>query len=237
MSNSLWPNGLQHARPLCSSPSPRLCPSSCPLHQWCHPAISCSEALFSFCPQFFPALGTFPMSWLFASGDQNTGALASASVFPISLIAQVVKRLSTMRETWVRSLGREDPLKMEMATHSKTLAWKIPWTEKPDGLESIGPQRVGHSWTTSLTYLASASVLPMRIQGWFPLRLTGLSPCCPRDSQEASPVPQFKGINSLELCLLYGPALITVCDYWEDHCLDYMHFCWESDGSAFQHTV
>ena len=85
------------------------------------------------------------MSWLFASGDQNTGALASASVFPISLIAQVVKRLSTMRETWVRSLGREDPLKMEMATHSKTLAWKIPWTEKPDGLESIGPQRVGHS--------------------------------------------------------------------------------------------
>ena len=85
------------------------------------------------------------MSWLFASGDQNTGALASASVFPISLVAQVVKRLSAMWETWVRSLGREDPLEMEMATHSRTLAWKIPWTEKPGGLQSMGPQRVGHS--------------------------------------------------------------------------------------------
>ena len=95
----------------------------------------------------------------------------------------------------------------------------------------------GRTQLNNFTYLASASVLPMRIQSWFPLRLTGLSPCCPRDSQEASPVPQFKDINSLELCLLYGPALITVCDYSEDHCLDYMHFCWESDVSAFQHTV
>ena len=59
MSNSLWPHGLQHARPPCLSPSPNMCSSSCPLHQWCHPGSSSSEALFSFCSQFFPASGDF----------------------------------------------------------------------------------------------------------------------------------------------------------------------------------
>ena len=63
MSDSLWTHGLQHVRPLCPSPSPQICPSSCPLHQWCHPDISSSDALFS-CPQSFPASGTFPMSQL-----------------------------------------------------------------------------------------------------------------------------------------------------------------------------
>ena len=61
------------------------------------------------------------------------------------LVAQMVKRLPTMRETWVRSLGREDPLEKEMATHSSILAWKIPWTEEPGGLLSMGLQRVGHN--------------------------------------------------------------------------------------------
>ena len=60
-----------------------------------------------------------------------------------SLVAQMVKRLSAMRETWVRSLGREDPLEKEMATHSSTLAWRIPWREELDGLR--GSQRVGHN--------------------------------------------------------------------------------------------
>ena len=59
-------------------------------------------------------------------------------------MAQTVKRLSTMHETWVRSLGREDPLEKEMAIHSSTLAWKIPWTEEPGRLQSMGSQRVGH---------------------------------------------------------------------------------------------
>ena len=82
-SDSLQPYGLQHTRPLCPSPSPKVCPSWCPLHQWCHPPISSSDALLSFCPQSFPASGTFPMSQLFASGDQTTGA--SASVLPMSI--------------------------------------------------------------------------------------------------------------------------------------------------------
>ena len=61
-----------------------------------------------------------------------------------SLVAQMVKRLSTMRETWVRSLGREDQLEKETAIHPSTIAWKIPWTDEPDKLQSTGSQRVGH---------------------------------------------------------------------------------------------
>ena len=82
--DSLQPLGLQHTRPPCPSPSPEDCPSSCPWHRRCHPTISSSDALFSFCPQSFPVSGTFPMSWLFASGYQNTGASASALVLPMS---------------------------------------------------------------------------------------------------------------------------------------------------------
>ena len=59
-------------------------------------------------------------------------------------MAQMVKHLPTMRETQVRSLGQEDPLEKEMATHSSTLAWKIRWMEEPGRLQSMGLQRVGH---------------------------------------------------------------------------------------------
>ena len=61
-----------------------------------------------------------------------------------SLVAQTVKHLPTMRETQVRSLGWEDPLEKEMANHSSTLAWKIPWMEECGGLQSMGLQRVRH---------------------------------------------------------------------------------------------
>ena len=59
-------------------------------------------------------------------------------------MAQTVKRLPTMQEIWVQSLGREDLLEKEMATHSSILAWKIPWTEEPGRVQSVGLQRVGH---------------------------------------------------------------------------------------------
>ena len=125
---TLRSHGLQHTRPLCPPPSPEVCPSSCPLHPWCHPAISSSDSLFSFCLQSFPTSGTSPKCQLLTSEDQNTGA--------------------------------------------------------------------------------SASVLPVNIQDWLIW-----SPCSPRDSQESSPAPQFKGINSLTCCLLYSPALTIVCDH------------------------
>ena len=76
-SNFLLLHALQHAFP---SPTPKVCPSSRSLHRWCHPAISSSDTLFSFCPQSFPASGTFPVSQLFASGPS-----ASASVLPMSI--------------------------------------------------------------------------------------------------------------------------------------------------------
>ena len=117
------------------SPSPKVFPSSCPLYQWCHPAVSSSDTLFSFCPQSFPASGTFPVSQLFASGDQSTGALVSASVLPVS------------------------------------------------------------------------------IQGWFPLRLTGLISLLSRGLLGIFPATQFEGINSLMLCLLYGPTLTSICTW------------------------
>ena len=159
MSDSLRSHGLQNTRPPCPSPSPEVCPSSCSLHQWCHPAISswCPPLLM---PSIFPSIRDFFNELLFASGDQNTGASS-----------------------------------------------------------------------------ASASVLPMSIQGWFPLRLTVLISLQSRDSQVSSLAPQFKGINSLSLCLLYSPALTTVHDHWEDHSLDYTSLCQKSNVSAFQPTV
>ena len=74
----------------------------------------------------------------------NVELVVLASIKRTSLVAQMVKRLSTMRETRVQSLGREDPLEKEMAIHSSTIAWKIPWTEEPVRLQSMGSQRVRH---------------------------------------------------------------------------------------------
>ena len=76
-----------------------------------------------------------------------------------SLVAQTVKRLPAMRETQVRSLGREDRLEKEMATHSSILAWKISWME-PGRLQSMGSQRIGHDWATSLTHFKGYRCLP-----------------------------------------------------------------------------
>ena len=79
----VWPHESQHARPPCPSPTPRVYSNSCPLSQWCHPAISSSVIPFS-CPQFLPASRSFPMNQLFAWGGQSTGASTSTSVLPRS---------------------------------------------------------------------------------------------------------------------------------------------------------
>ena len=70
-----------------------------------------------------------------------------------SLVPQVVKNLPVMQETWVQSLGREDPLERGMATHSSILAWEIPRTEEPGGLQFVGSQRVGHDRATNTATL------------------------------------------------------------------------------------
>ena len=132
MSDSWWPHESQHARPPCPSPTPGVHSDSHPSSQWCHPAISSSVVPFSSCPQSLPASEFFPMSQLFAWGDQGVSALAS--------------------------------------------------------------------------------FLPKKSQGW--------SPCSPKDSQESSPTPQFKSINSSALSLLHSPTLTSIHDHCKNHSLD-----------------
>ena len=136
VSDSLWSHGLQHARPPCSPPTPRVYWSSWPLSQWCHPIISSSVVPFSSCLQSFPASGSFQC---------------------LSSLHQVTK-----------------VLKFQLHHQSFHFLW--------DGL-------VG-------------------------------SPCSPRDSQESSPTPQFRSINSSVLSFLYCPILTSVHDYWKNHSFD-----------------
>ena len=85
MSNSLLPPWTEVQQASCHSLSSGVCSNSCPLSRWCHPTILSSAAPFSSCPQSFPASGSFPMRWLFKSGGQSIGALASASVLPLNI--------------------------------------------------------------------------------------------------------------------------------------------------------
>ena len=85
VSYSLRPHELQHTRPPCLSPTPRVHPNPCPLSLWCHPTISSSFVPFSSCPQSFPVSGSFPVSQLFASGGQSIGASASALALPMNI--------------------------------------------------------------------------------------------------------------------------------------------------------
>ena len=142
MSDSLWPHGLQQARLPCPSPIPGVCSNSCPLSLWCHPTISSSVIPFSSYLQSFPVSGSFSMNELFASGCQNIGASASASV------------------------------------------------------------------------------LPMNIQDWYSLGLTGLISLLSKDFQESYPTPQFKSIDSLMISFLYSPTLTSIHDHRKNHSFD-----------------
>ena len=140
MSDTLQPQGLQHARPPCPSPTSGVYPNSCPLSRWCYPTISSSVVHFSSCPQSFSASGSFQMSQLFTSGGQSIGVSASTSVLPMNT------------QDW------------------SLLGWTSPWS--------------------------------------------------PRDSQESSPTPQFKSINSSALSFLHSPTLTSIRDHWKNHSLD-----------------
>ena len=131
MQDSLQHNGLQHARPLCPSPSPRDCLNSCPLSPWCHPTISSSVVPVSACLQSFPASGSFPMSWLFSSGGQSIGNSALASVlqwiskgwFPLGLAGLILqfKEFSTVFSTTVQKhqfFGAQPSLWPSSHTHT-----------------------------------------------------------------------------------------------------------------------
>ena len=89
----------------------------------------------------------------------------------------------------------------------------------------------------SIGVSALASVLPMNIQDWFPLGLTGLISLQSKASQESCPTPQFKSINSSVLSPLYSPNLTSIHAYWKNHSFDYIELCWQSNVSAFQYAV
>ena len=104
--------------------------------------------MLSFCLFVFPLMGK--AEW---GGNPVCWWLGLYFCFVwTSLVVQTVKHLSTVRETWVWSLGQEAPLEKEMAIHPSTIAWKIPLTEEPRRLQSMGLQRVGHDWATSLSF-------------------------------------------------------------------------------------
>ena len=79
-----------------------------------------------------------------STGKPPNVSVSEPGILRASLVAQMVKHLPTVQETCVRSLGREDPLEKELATHSNNFAWEIPWTEEPGGLQFMKPQRVRH---------------------------------------------------------------------------------------------
>ena len=135
--------------------SPRVCSNSCPLSQWCYLTMPSSAVPFFFCLQFFPASGSFPKSWLFASRGQSIEASASATD------------------------------------------------------------------------------VPMNIQGRFPLRLTGLISLPSKRLSKSSLALQFESISSSMPTLLYGPTLTNIHDYWKHHSFNYTNLCWQSNVSAF----
>ena len=112
VSDSLRPHGLQHARPPCPSPTPRVYSNSCPLSRWCHPTIPSSVIPFSSCPQSFPASGSFQMSQFFASGGQNIGVSTSASVLPMN-----IQDLGTGWMDWLDLLVVQGTLKSLLQHH------------------------------------------------------------------------------------------------------------------------
>ena len=112
LSDSLQLHGLQHARPTCPSPTPRVYSNSCSLSQWCHPIISFSAIPFSSCLQSFPASGSFQMSQLFPSGGQSTGVSASTSVLTMNI------------QDWF-SLGWTGLISLHSKGLSKVFSWLV----------------------------------------------------------------------------------------------------------------
>ena len=112
----------------------------------------------------------------------------------------------------------------------------IPFSSHLQSFPASGSFPMSQLFTSdgqSIGVSASASVLPVNIQDRFPFGLTGLISCSPRDSQESSPTPQFKSINSSALRFLYSPALTSIHDYSKNYSFDYMDLCWQSDVFAF----
>ena len=144
---TLRPNGLQHIRLPFPSLSPRVCSNSCPLSQWCHLTSSFSVAPFSYCPQSFPASGSFPMNWLFASGGQRIGASPSASVLPMNIQSRFPLGLTGFDllgiQGTLKSLLQHHSLKASILWHS---AFFMVWLSHPYITTGKTIALMGHSY-------------------------------------------------------------------------------------------
>ena len=126
----------------------------------------------------------------------------------------MVKCLSTMRETWVQSLGQEDPLEKEMAIHSSTIVWKISWTEEPGRLESMGSQRVRHDWAISLSLSLMEALYIGTNSDWNwrkwrkPLTILVWPKLNPLFDLEVR--NRFKGLDLIECLMNYGRRFMTL---------------------------
>ena len=120
-------------------------------------------------------------------------------------------------------------MSMSQWCHPAISSSVVPFSSCPQSVPASGSFPISQlfSWGgQSIGVSALASVLPMNTQDWSLLGWIVWSPCSPRDSQESSPTPQFKSINSLALSILYGPTLTSIHDYWKNHSFDYMNLCW-----------
>ena len=130
-----------------------LSPGTFPWCLLCFATDPVLNALFSFKPTVTHMAGAIIIAFKSENTDRECKWFVQMHTTSqwTSLVAQTIKRLPTMSEIRVQSLGQEDPLEKEMATHSSILAWKIPWTEEPGRLQSMGSLRVGHDWAISLS--------------------------------------------------------------------------------------
>ena len=153
VSDSLWPRKLQHARPPCQSPTSRFYPNSCPLNRWCHPTILSSVVPFSSCPQSFPASGSYQMSQLFASGGQSIGVSASTSV--LSMNTQDWSPLGWTGWISLQSKGLSRVFSNSTVQRHQFFGAQLFFIVQLISMQFMGSQRVGHDWTTSLSFFLS----------------------------------------------------------------------------------
>ena len=120
--------------------------------------------------------------------------------------------------------------------HPTTSSSVVSFSSHPQSFPGSGSFQMSQFFTSggqSIGVLASASVLPMNIQDWFPLGWTGWISLQSKGLSRVSPTPQFKSINSSALSFLYSPTRISIHDYWKNHSFDWTDLCWERNDSAF----
>jgi len=232
--------GLQNTRLPCPSPTPGAYSNSCPSLWWCHPTISSSVIPFSSCLQSFPGSFAMSQFFTSGSQSIGVSASASVlpmsiqDLFPLGLTGCSSLQSSSVQFShsgvfdswWPHRLQHTRPpcpsptpgvysnsCPLSQWCHPIISSSVFPFSFHLQSFPASGSFPVSQLFASggqNIGVSTSASVLPMNIQDWFPLDGLVGSPCSPRDSQESSPTPQFKSINSLALSFLYSPTLILI---------------------------